>query len=373
MLFMILQGRMLENIMAIGEMYAKPLKVNMAHVPQRNVQNDWRSAVLYIASPIIIHNETIGVLTVCKSTKTINQFITRTRNKILILGSVIIGFLFLLGILVNRWITTPINALLKYTKEISTNNKTDMPELGDQQLNHLALALHDLRHDLDGKNYIERYTKHLTHELKSPISAIFATAELLNKDMDPQQYAKFIKNIKNESQRMKVALEKLLQLATLENLDFLQQKKKHDLVELTKNKIEYFKLHNKSKHITWNFHINKHPAIIEGDELLLDIVFENLMQNAKRFSSNNGIIKISINSKVDVVYWTIEDNGSGVPEYATHRIFERFYSLPDQMTGLKSSGLGLSLVKEIIDLHHGTIDLDLNLKQGARFIITFPI
>ena len=114
-------------------------------------------------------------------------------------------------------------------------------------------------------------------------------------------------------------------------------------------------------------------ACFEGERFMVDHAVENLFRNAIDFSPKGGKISTAVSKTAEgSVQLVIRDQGPGIPDYALDRVFERFYSLKHPDTGKKSSGLGLSLVKEVADLHRGSIVLENAPGGGAAATLTLP-
>ena len=113
-------------------------------------------------------------------------------------------------------------------------------------------------------------------------------------------------------------------------------------------------------------------APVEGEPFLIRQALLNVLQNAVDFTPHGGKVRTSIQGRDDRVELLVKDSGSGIPVYAAERIFERFYSLQRPATGKKSSGLGLSVVKEIMQLHGGSVTVQNAPEGGVEARLVFP-
>ena len=111
--------------------------------------------------------------------------------------------------------------------------------------------------------------------------------------------------------------------------------------------------------------------MIQGEPLMLRIAVRNLLSNAFDFSAERGVVEISLVSS-DLIELCVRDHGVGLPDYAVDRVFERFYSLKNEATGRKGSGIGLSFVKATMELHGGTASLRDGECGGAVATLVFP-
>ena len=338
----------------------------------RKNKDDPGSSVMYVAAPIKVGQQIIGVLSVGKPSASVQPYfenaVRKIENKILLLLLVSLA----LVTLIVYWLTLSIRQLTLYAKDVQEGKKVNVPKLREKELAQLANAMEDMRHSLEGKNYIENYLHSLTHEIKSPLAAIQGAAELLKEDMPESSRQQFVKNISNESQRLHQIVEQLLKLASLEKRQQLEDVEQVSTDELIKQLCEDKKPILQQN----NLKISISPLTVtkvEAERFLLQQLISNLLDNAIDFSPENGEIHIS--DKIENNHWflTIKDHGPGIPDYALPRIFDRFYSLARADTGKKSTGLGLSLVYEVVQLHHGSIDLHNCNEGGTEIIIQLPI
>jgi two-component system sensor histidine kinase CreC len=259
----------------------------------------------------------------------------------------------LIGLVVAWWINRSIGTLSRYADAVTTDSPLPLPNPGSSELRKLAQALENMRIRLEGKNYIEHYVHSLTHELKSPLAAIRGAAEILAEQPSPQVARRFIDNILVQNARMQSLVEKLLAQARLENR-----------VEIVPASVDVDTLFTRladarstqltAKNITLTC---KSTALrVEGDAELLEQALGNLLDNAIDFTPEGGDVQLAAYEGEQLIHFTVTDSGSGIPDYALTRIFERFYSLPRD-NGLKSSGLGLAFVQEVARLHQGEITL----------------
>jgi two-component system sensor histidine kinase CreC len=217
---------------------------------------------------------------------------------------------------------------------------------------------------------VENYIHTLTHEMKTPLSAIKGAAELLQEQMTPGEREKFLRNILEESGRLQDLVSRMLDLAVVEKRQSLQDIETVRMGELVAEAVasKAAEIRTRSLHIK----IEVPSALtVRGERFLLRQALQNLLDNAIAFSDSGGTIVIGGQERDGECELTIIDRGPGIPEYARERVFERFYSLPRPDTGRKSTGLGLSFVREVALLHRGSVQLD-NPPQGglaARLVL----
>ncbi len=334
----------------------------------RSNPDDETSTVMYVAAPIMDGDKLIGVLSVANPNASIQPFIEQSQKNIVRQGSILIGVSFLIGLAVTFWFTRSLDKLGKYAKAVSAGERAVLPDLGRNEMGELGNALDTMRKQLDGKQYVEQYVQTLTHEMKSPLAAIRGASEILEENPAEIDRVKFLDNIKTQSTRLSEMIDKMLALASVEYRQNEIDKKSVNLAELCRKVLHDFEsaTNKKQSHkkIQWQSEGLNIDAEVQGDAFLLTQALQNILDNAIDFSPEHGVIKLSIEIDQNQCCVKIRDQGVGIPDYATDRLFERFYSLPRPDTGQRSSGLGLSFVMEVALAHKGDITLA-NLPEGG--------
>ncbi len=334
--------------------------------------NDPTSSVLHVAAPICVHDELAGVLTVAKPTTNIKFFLAQAKPRIFKVGTLAalaaMGFSFFLAV----WITRPIKRLTRYADSVREGRRVDLPRLDKTEIGEMGTAFERMREALAGKQYVEHYVQNLTHEIKSPLSAIRGAAELLNENMPPDRQARFLENIRNEAGRIQEIIDHMLALSTLENRKGLDKREPVSLGALVKTVIESKQPMISQKKCRLFVQIDG-DMTVTGDPFLLHQAVANVVQNAIDFSPVNGDIAIRCDSDNGQLALVVENDGPSIPDFARERIFEKFFSLQRPDGGKKSTGLGLNFVKEIVELHGGIIRLDNRAGGGVRAKLRLPV
>jgi two-component system sensor histidine kinase CreC len=271
----------------------------------------------------------------------------------------------LMGMMFSFWITSPIEKLTVYAQAIRDGKRPPMPRLGRSEIGKLGSAFEEMRDSLEGKQYVENYVQTLTHEMKSPLSAIRGAAELMEEQMSPEQHERFLNNIRTEADRIQNLIDRLLLLSALESRKGLQNPIRVDLSELAASIAESMQPQLKTKRIQLETRIQENVTRM-GERFFLRQAMINLLQNAIDFTPPGGRITVTLETRDNAVSFTVKDTGPGIPEFALTKVFDRFYSLPRPDSGLKSSGLGLTFVREVALLHGGEAHLENSSGGGAR-------
>ena len=243
-------------------------------------------------------------------------------------------------------------------------NVSPPPKLCSCEARLLGEAFENLRDKLEGRQYVEGYVRTLTHEMKGPIAAIKGASELLQEEAMPQERGdRFLSNIHTETTRMQNVVDRLLSLSNVENRGTL------DLVVLSKEVLAKHIPSLESQQFQWS--LNAPPsAMAKGNALLLELALSNLLQNPADFSPKNG--SLTLMHKPGETRLRVDDEGPGIPDYAVTRVFDHFYSLQRPESGKKSSGLGLCLVREIVDLHNGSASIGNHSNKGVCVELVLP-
>lgn len=337
----------------------------------RLVEGDDNSSVLYVAAPLVQDGKIAGVLTVLKPTTNITWLVKNAKLQIAGVACLALLAAGLLGFLASRWITLPIKRLTDYADAIRAGKRAKFPRLGKSEIGDMGHAFEKMQEALEGKRYVEHYVQNLTHEVKSPLSAIRGAAELLEEPMEEQQRARFLANIRGESLRIQKIVDKMLDLAALENRSKRLNIEPVNLQPLIRTVLEGLEPVLAQKQLVSEVQIPE-DAVLDGDSFLLHQAVTNLVQNAIDFSPVQGRIMIRVERGEQIVMVSVIDEGTGIAEFAGDRIYEKFFSLQRPDTGQKSTGLGLNFVRQVALLHEGDIKLENREKGGTIATLSLP-
>ncbi|NLR76821.1 two-component system sensor histidine kinase CreC [Leeia aquatica] len=338
----------------------------------RSNPDDESSSVMHVAAPIRDAQGLLGVLTVAKPISTVQPFVDKSQQSVVRGGLWLLLLSLAIGILFSLWITGSLNQLVQYATLVSRGERATPPALGSSELASLSQALATMREKLEGKQYVEHYVHTLTHEMKSPLAAIRGAAELLHEDLPPAERQRFAQHVSEQTLRLQDLIDKMLGQASVESLQHLQRVEAIDLPALLAELAESRSPRLQQRQLL--LVLPDTPALkLEGDRFLLGQALGNLLDNAIDFSPQGGRIELGWQAQGSQLQLTLRDHGSGIPDYALPRLFERFYSLPRPDSGKKSTGLGLPFVREVIDLHHGQVDLHNHPQGGVEVVVSLPL
>ncbi len=220
------------------------------------------------------------------------------------------------------------------------------------------------------------FINNMTHELKTPIATISLASQMLadpkipEKSRDTKGLA-FV--INEESNRLRILVEKVLQTAIFEKTRIELDKNKTDIHEVILRAVDAFKLQVNGRGGVISTFLDAADPMVYIDEPNFFNVFINLIDNALKYTTRVPEITISTGTYNKGITITVSDNGIGIPREHQKHIFERFYRVPSGNThNIKGFGLGLSFVRKIVDEHNGTIKVDSQINKGTRIIIHLP-
>jgi two-component system sensor histidine kinase CreC len=331
---------------------------------------DEDSSVMYVAAPIRDGERIIGVVSVAKPNKSLQPYIERSQRRLGWLGAGLIGLGLLIGGVLSWWLSGSLRKLTRYAQAVSQGQRAELPALRGGELTQLASAVQKMRTELEGKAYVEQYVHTLTHELKSPLAAIRGAAELLEGEMPAEQRQRFVANIASEGARLQQLIERLLNLALVEQRQGLEERVPVALRELVEELLRGQAARIEAAGLRLDNRIAAGLAV-SGERFLLRQAIANLLDNALDFTPPGGLLQFRAEMQDGHLALRLYNQGPAIPEYALARLTERFYSLPRPASGRKSTGLGLNFVQEVAQLHGGELHVG-NADGGVVVSLLLP-
>lgn len=362
--------------LAVGQDYSRwndvylTLRGQYGARSSRSLADDPNSSVMHVGAPIRDNGQIIGVVTVAKPNSSLQPYVDRTERRLLWYGAGLIAMGLLFGALLSWWLSAALRRMTAYALAVSEGRRAELPHYRGGELEQLATAVEHMRTQLEGKAYVERYVHTLTHELKSPLAAIRGAAELLQSEMPLEQRQRFVGNIDSESARMQQLIERLLNLAQVEQRQGLEERVSVPLAPLCKELLNSQHGRIEGKQLQVELRV---PADLawSGEPFLLRQALGNLLTNALDFSPVGGLLRCSAQRVEEGVELVLFNQGEPIPDYALPRLCERFYSLPRPDSGRKSTGLGLNFVEEVVQLHGGQMHIE-NVPGGVQVTLRLP-
>ena len=236
----------------------------------------------------------------------------------------------------------------------------------------MLIVLCDITELKKTQNLRKEFSANVTHELKTPLTSIMASSEMIKNGLVAQEdLPNFVDKIFLESKRLLEMINEILKISFLDETQVLPLNTLNlkEIVQRVYRRLEMFA----NKHSV-TFELDLEDAYILGvDELLENLVF-NLCDNAIKYNYKGGFVKIKLKTNSEFVELSIKDSGIGIPKELQERVFERFFCVDKSRSKkIGGSGLGLSIVKSALKLHNATINLKSDLGRGSEFNVRFPL
>lgn len=396
--------------------------------------NQRDGTVMYVAQPIKDNADNlIGIISVGKPVASVLPYLDDTRNRMLITALLMSVAALILAGLVAWWLKQSISLVTQYTSALAEDTKKPYFYLG-HELNSLTDTIESMKHRLENRAYVTDYVHTLTHELKSPLTAIRASSELLEDDgLDKEDQQMLIQSIGEQSIKMQQLIDRLLLLAKVEQPSFklnrqltpllplLQTLAKDNSAKLQQQHLAPIDIYLNNKRVTETATLSPDALAntsVFADQFWLVQVLQNVLDNAIHFADSTVVIylhNIAQHGSAQTVTIDIFNNGKLLPEYAVDKAFDRYFSLshqsqaaektsehaPDKSSKLeikqaqqpnvtsntlkKGTGLGLTLVKQVIEHHGGQVTInnvhddndkigtDKNQRSGVMVSLTLPL
>lgn len=295
----------------------------------------------------------------------------RTATRVTFLISAIVGTIIIL--LAVRGIVKPIKRISIASKEVAHGNfDIEVEVKGKDEIGQLTSDFNLMVKELKNIDILRNnFVSDVSHEFKTPITSIKGFARLIREgQFTEEQLQEYSEIIVKESERLSLLSTNLLKLSELDSKMIREQATTFSMDEQIRNAVLILEAFWSKKEI--EFDINLEKLSIAADEHLLQEVWINLIQNAIKFSNQRGIVKINQYKFEDTVKVEITDYGVGIANEDKNSIFERFYK-GDKSRSKDGNGLGLVIVKKIVELSNGKIYFKSELGQGSTFTVELPL
>ncbi|MDB9698851.1 HAMP domain-containing histidine kinase [Candidatus Pelagibacter sp.] len=344
-------------------------------------QEDYDQFLLTTVRNITLNGVNIGYLAISENANDVKSAIDERKTFILRTAIFIIIVIFIFSFVLNRYFLKPIKNLVAYTKIIKekSKKKININELKSRndELGTLSNSLDDMTSELQKRiSHAENFSTDLVHEIRNPLTSLKSASEILNETNDQSQRSKLIDILNHDVQRIERLITDYSQILKDEVALSKEKMKKINLKLIARSVVDDFNNIYESKRgikIMLNDQDDQEEYFINGIENRIEQIIANLLDNSISFSEDNKKILVEIyKGDKDKIILKVIDEGKGFKEIDTKKIFNRFYSNRPDTFG-EHSGLGLNIVKNLVDLHSATINASNNTTQeGANVEIVFP-
>jgi len=328
---------------------------------------------------ISIEDKSLGYIAVIEMANDIKFAINERQNFVLRTAAIIALVILIFSYVLNRYFLKPIKNLVHYTEIIKDKSKEDTNidqyKNRKDELGILSNSMDEMTSELQNRiNTAENFSRDLVHEIRNPLASLKSAAEIISDSDDKDQKNKLIKIVSHDVERIERLVTDYSQMLKDEAAISAEKMVKLDLKNILNSVVDDFNnIYNSKRGISFKLTSNgSENYYILGIENRIEQIVANLLDNSVSFSDDNKEIKVTLNSdNKSNIKLNVVDEGMGFREADTKKIFKRFYSNRPDKFG-EHSGLGLNIVKNLVELHNGSITAKNNKDKGANVEIIFP-
>ena len=321
----------------------------------------------------------IGYLAITENANDIRAAIQERKNFIIRTAIVVTIVVLIFSYVLNRYFLKPIKNLVNYTNVIKDKSKDkvniEFIKKRNDELGILSKSLDEMTKELNKRiTNAENFSTDLVHEIRNPLASLKSASEIISETDNKEQRNKLINIVSHDVERIERLITDYSQMLKDEVAISSEKMKKIDLRAITKSVVDDFNgIYNSKRGISINLKTNgSKELLILGIENRIEQIIANLLENSISFSKDNQNIDVELSKKINgIINLKVIDQGEGFKEKDTKKIFNRFYSNRPEKFG-KHSGLGLNIVKNLVELHSGNISATNNKDKGAKIEINFP-
>ncbi len=253
----------------------------------------------------------------------------------------------------------------------------DFTVKGKDEVAILGGAVKNMASDIDKRNnYNREFVSTIMHEVKTPLTAIKGAAEVLSGNAGESQELrdKFLSNIMIESERLTRMTGELMELTRIDTENIRVEKKRIDFSDFMQKVAERLEPTFNGSNVSLAVEIPEAPFFVYAIEDRIEQVIGNLLDNAKRYSPDGGVVQLRLSESEGIVTVTVKDSGPGIPPVNIDRVFNRFFTTESKGDSQGyGSGIGLAVAKSIVENHHGEIWVESEVGQGTIFGFSLPL
>ena len=325
------------------------------------------------------NGKNIGYLAISENANDIRAAINERKSFIMRSAGVVAIVILIFSYVLNRFFLKPIKNLVNYTNIVKdkSKKKTNIESIKkrNDELGVLSQSLDEMTNELHKRiNAAENFSTDLVHEIRNPLASLKSASEIISETNNKEQRDKLINIVSHDVERIERLITDYSQMLKDEAAISSEKMQKINLKSIVKSVVDDFNsIYNSKRGISINLKTNgSENYIILGIENRIEQIIANLLENSISFSEDNQEIHVELNQKENGnINLNVIDQGAGFKENDTKKIFNRFYSNRPEKFG-EHSGLGLNIVKNLVDLHNGEIFAKNNKNKGAKIEIIFP-
>ena len=349
--------------------------------PYTYTEETYNQFLLTTIKNVNLDGEHIGYLAISENANEIRAAINERKTFIIRTAFIVAIVILIFSIVLNKYFLKPIKNLVSYTKIIKEKSKQksniEILKKRNDEIGALSKSLDDMTNDLYKRiNIAENFSTDLVHEIRNPLASLKSASEIISETEDKDKREKLVKILSSDVERIERLITDYSQMLKDEVALSTEKMNKIDLKSIVQSVVDDFNniyIEKRGIKIHLKIDDNVKDYIILGIENRIEQILANLLDNAISFSKDNQKVIVEIQKdKNGKVILGVVDQGQGFKEKKLNKIFDRFYSNRPDKFG-EHSGLGLNIVKNLVELHGGMIAASNNLDQiGAKIEISFP-